>query len=159
MEQIEGEIGISSHTAKHWISILEASFILFRPPPYFENFGERAIKSPKIYFNDVGLAAYLLGIQDATQLHRDPLRGHLFENAVILECKKHQFNQGKNASFFYYRDLQHHEIDLLYQRGSELIPIEIKSSKTYHPDFLDQLRHFESIASSRVPRSTGEISD
>ena len=87
MEEIVGEVGISSHTVKHWISILEASFIVFRLPPYFENFGKRAIKSPKIYFNDVGLASYLLGIQNETQITRDPLRGNLFENALILELK------------------------------------------------------------------------
>ena len=136
MEEIGGEIGISSHTVKHWISILEASFIVFRLQPYFENFGKRIIKSPKLYFNDVGLAAYLLGIQNETQMNRDPLRGNLFENAVLLELKKHRFNQGLDPSLFYYRDMQKNEVDIIYKKGHELIPIEIKSSKTYHPEFI-----------------------
>lgn len=153
MEQIGGEIGISSHTVKHWISILEASFIVFRLPPYFENFGKRVIKSPKLYFNDVGLAAYLLGIHEISQLNRDPLRGHLFENAMILEIKKYQLNRGLTPSLFYYRDLQNHEVDLIIQQGRNLIPIEIKSSQTYHSDFIKPLSFFQELVSQRVPHS------
>ena len=100
MEEIGGEIGISSHTVKEWISILEASFIVFRLTPYFENFGKRVVKSPKLYFNDVGLASYLLGIQNETQLSRDPLRGNLFENAILLELKKHRLNRGLDPALF-----------------------------------------------------------
>jgi uncharacterized protein len=153
MEEIGGEVGISSHTVKEWISILEASFVLFRLPPYFENFGKRVIKSPKLYFNDVGLATYLLGIQNEIQLSRDPLRGNLFENAILLELKKHQLNRGLDPSLFYYRDTQKHEIDIIYKKGHELVPIEIKSSKTYHPQFMEQLRYFQSIAQERAPRA------
>jgi predicted AAA+ superfamily ATPase len=153
MEEIGGEVGISSHTVKHWISILEASFIIFRLPPYFENFGKRVIKAPKLYFNDVGLAAYLLGIQNETQLSRDPLRGHLFENAILLELKKHRLNQGLDPSLFYYRDIQKNEIDVIYKKGHELVPIEIKSSKTYHSEFTEGLYYFQSIAKERAPRA------
>lgn len=153
MDDIGGEVGISSHTVKHWISILEASFIVFRLPPYFENFGKRIIKSPKLYFNDVGLATYLLGIQNEIQLSRDPLRGNLFENAILLELKKHQLNRGLDPSLFYYRDVQKNEIDIIYKRGYDLIPIEIKSSKTYHPEFIEKLRFFQSLVKERAPRS------
>jgi len=153
MEDIGGEVGISSHTVKEWISILEASFILFRLPPYFENFGKRVIKSPKIYFNDVGLASYLLGIQNETQLSRDPLRGHLFENAVILELKKHRLNQGLDPHLFYYRDIQKNEVDILYKKGHELVPIEIKSSKTFHPEFTKKLKVFQEMAQERSPEA------
>jgi predicted AAA+ superfamily ATPase len=153
MEEIGGEIGLSSHTVKHWISILEASFIIFRLQPYFENFGKRVIKSPKLYFNDVGLAAYLLGIHNETQMNRDPLRGHLFENAVLLELKKHRLNQGLDPSLFYYRDIQKNEVDVVYKRGHELIPIEIKSSKTYHGDFIKNLNSFHGLDPARVPQS------
>ena len=139
MEEIGGEVGVSSHTVKQWISILEASFIIFRLPPYFENFGKRVIKSPKLYFNDVGLACYLLGIQNEVQLSRDPLRGNLFENAVLLELKKYRFNRGLEPSFFYYRDVQKNEVDVIYKKGHELIPIEIKSSKTFHSEFIKKL--------------------
>lgn len=153
MEQIGGEIGISSHTVKEWISILEASFILFRLPPYFENLGKRQIKSPKIYFNDVGLAAYLLGIQNELQLARDPLRGNLFENAVILELKKHRLNRGLDPNLFYYRDVQKNEVDLIYKVADTLVPIEIKSSRTYHPEFIKKLHFFQELVKERSPRA------
>lgn len=153
MEDIGGEIGISSHTVKHWISILEASFIVFRLPPYFENFGKRIVKSSKLYFNDVGLATYLLGIQNEMQLKRDPLRGNLFENAILLELKKHQLSRGLDPSLFYYRDVQKNEVDVIYKKGHELIPIEIKSSKTYHSEFIEKLLFFQSIAKERAPHS------
>lgn len=153
MEEIGGEIGISSHTVKEWISILEASFIIFRLPPYFENFGKRIIKSPKLYFNDVGLAAYLLGIQNVTQLTRDPLRGKLFENVVILELKKHRLNQGLDPFLFYYRDVQKNEVDVIYKKGHELVPIEIKSSKTYHPEFTEKLHFFQDLVKTRAPKA------
>lgn len=153
MEEIGGEVGISSHTVKQWISILEASFIIFRLPPYFENFGKRVIKSSKLYFNDVGLVAYLLGIQNETQMSRDPLRGNLFENAILLELKKHRLNQGLDPSLFYYRDIQKNEIDVIYKKGDTLVPIEIKSSKTYHSDFTNKLRYFQSIAKERASQA------
>lgn len=153
MEEIGGEIGISSHTVGHWISIMEASFIIFRLSPYFENFGKRVIKSPKLYFNDVGLAAYLLGIQNEIQLSRDPLRGHLFENAIILELKKYRLNRGFDPSLFYYRDIKKNEIDIIYKKGHELVPIEIKSSKTYHFEFTKNLEYFQSIAKKRASRA------
>lgn len=152
-EEIGGEVGISSHTVREWISILEASFIVFRLLPYFENFGKRVIKSPKLYFNDIGLAAYLLGIQEEKQMIRDPLRGHLFENSVILELKKDRLNRGLDPNLFYYRDVQKNEVDLIYKKGNLLLPIEIKSSKTYHPEFTESLRFFQSIAKDRAPQA------
>lgn len=153
MEEIGGEVGISSHTVKEWISILEASFIVFRLPPYFENFGKRAIKSPKIYFNDVGLASYLLGIQNELQLSRDPLRGNLFENAMLLELKKYRLNRGLEPLLFYYRDVQKNEVDIIFKRGNTLVPIEVKSSRTYHSEFTDKLRFFQSITKKRAPHA------
>ncbi len=153
MEEIGGEVGISSHTVKGWISILEASFVIFRLPPYFENLGKRVIKSPKLYFNDVGLAAYILGIQNETQLKRDPVRGHLFENAILLELMKSRLNRGLDPNLFYYRDVQKNEVDILYKNGHELVPIEIKSSQTYHAQFLEALRQFQSMAKERAPQA------
>jgi predicted AAA+ superfamily ATPase len=150
MEEIGGEIGISSHTVKHWISILEASFVVSRLPPYFENFGKRAIKSPKLYFNDVGLACYLLGIQNEGQLSRDPLRGNLFENAIYLELKKHRMNKGLDSQLFYYRDQQKNEVDFIFKKGHVLVPIEIKSSRTFHPQFLDAIKFFQNLAGERA---------
>jgi predicted AAA+ superfamily ATPase len=153
IEEIGGDIGVSSHTVKHWISILEASFIISRLPPYFENFGKRMIKSPKLYFNDLGLACYLLGIETEVQLSRDPLRGHLFENMVYLELKKHRINQGLDPQLYYYRDQQKNEIDFLFKKGNELIPIEVKSAETFHKEFLDKLMFFKNLVKDRAPSS------
>ncbi len=152
LEEIGGEVGISSHTVKEWISILEASFIVVRLHPYFENFGKRLIKSPKLFFVDVGLAAYLLGIENITQMSRDPLRGHLMENLVILELMKERFNQGLDPQLYYYRDVQKNEIDVIFKAGHQLIPIEIKSSKTFHSEFLAKLKFFQNLVDDRAPK-------
>jgi predicted AAA+ superfamily ATPase len=144
------EIGVSNHTIKHWLSILEASFIIFMLPPYFENFGKRIIKSPKLYFFDVGLVAYLLNIETLEQVDRDPLRGNLVENLIVLELYKYRNNQGKDPNLYFYRDAQKNETDVIYKTGNELIPIEIKSSQTIHPRFLKGLDYFANIAKDRV---------
>lgn len=152
LESIGSEIGISSHTVKEWLSILEASFILFRLQPYFENFGKRMIKSPKLFFTDVGLASYLLGIETKAQMSRDPLRGHLMENLVVLELLKWRQHRGLDPHLYYYRDARRNEVDLLFKQGHELIPIEIKSSQTYHSDFLKNLHFFQKITKTTSPK-------
>ncbi len=146
---LSNELGISYHTVTHWLSILEASFVIFRLQPYFENFGKRIIKSPKIYFTDVGLAAYLLDINTVEQVSRDPLRGSLVENLVVSEFIKNRLNQGFEPSFYFYRDSNQHEIDLLFKEGNNLIPIEIKASQTFHPQFLKGLEYFKALAKDR----------
>jgi predicted AAA+ superfamily ATPase len=145
MEGICNDVGVSSHTAKEWISILEASFIIFRLQPYFENFGKRVIKSPKLYFYDTGLAAYLLGIEEIEQLNRDPLRGHLVENFVILELMKARLNRGLDPQLYYFRDAHGHEVDLIFQSGHQLFPIEIKASKTFNKEFLKNIEFFRKL--------------
>jgi uncharacterized protein len=152
LEEIGGEVGVSSHTVKHWISMLEASFIIFRLQPYFDNFGKRIIKSPKLFFTDVGLAAYLLGIENKLQVSRDPLKGHLVENLIILELMKWRLNHGLDPQLYYYRDIQKNEVDVIFKHGSELIPIEIKSSKTYNPEFLKGLHFFQNLTGDRAPK-------
>ncbi len=149
---IGNEVGISSNTVKEWISILEASFIIFRLQPYFENFGKRIVKSPKLYFIDVGFATYLLGIENQVQVSRDPLRGHLVENFILLELMKWRFNHGLDPQLYYYRDVQKNEIDAIFKSGNHLIPIEIKSSKTYNTDFLKGIQFFQNIAKGRAPK-------
>lgn len=143
------DLGLSQHTVNHWLSILEASFLVFRLQPYFENFGKRMIKSPKLYFTDVGLATYLLDITNTEQLARDPLRGNLVENFVVSDLMKHQFNEGYEPHCYFYRDSNQNEIDLVIKRGNDLIPIEIKSSKTFNKDFLKGLKYFNSLVSER----------
>jgi predicted AAA+ superfamily ATPase len=124
-------LGISNHTVNSWISILEASYIIVKLRPYFENFGKRLVKSPKIYFVDPGLLCYLLGIENEVQLQRDPLRGAIFENMVIIELIKHRFNSGKEHNLYFMCNNHNNEVDAVYNSANNLLPIEIKSAKTF----------------------------
>lgn len=151
LEGIASDVGVSSNTIKEWISILEASFIIIRLQPYHENFGKRAVKSPKLYFTDVGFACFLLGIENTTQLARDPLRGNLFENLVLLELIKHRLNQSLPPNLYFYRDTRGHEVDFIFQKGPELIPIEAKAAKTFNSSFLKNLTFFHTLAKERSP--------
>jgi predicted AAA+ superfamily ATPase len=144
------DVGVSAVTIKEWISVLEATYILMRVEPYFENFGKRLIKSPKIYFMDTGLLCHLLGIETTEQLMKDSLYGNIFENWVVLELMKSRYNQALDPRFYFYRDVSGHEVDLLFQKGSELIPIEIKSSKTFSPSFLEGLQYFHKQAPQKA---------
>ncbi len=143
---LANELGISRHTVKTWLSILKASFIIDMLPPYFENLGKRIIKSSKLYFNDVGLACYLLGIRSAEHILHHPLRGSLFENLVISEITKQRLNKGEESSLYFYRNNNQVEVDLIFQQGLDLIAVEIKSSKTFHKDFLKGLIYFKELA-------------
>lgn len=146
---IANELGVSSNTIKQWLSILEASFVIFLLQPYFENFGKRIIKSPKLYFTDLGLAAHCLDINLQQQIARDPLRGNLVENFVLTELIKHQFNRGLTANTYFYRDSNQNEIDVIFKSGHQLLPIEIKSSKTFHPSFLKGIHYFNALVGER----------
>ncbi len=148
-QSLASDTGISSHTVEHWISILEASFIVFRLQPYFENFGKRLIKSSKIYFTDVGLAAYLLGIENEQQMARDPLRGGLFENLVILELMKARLNRGLDHQLYFFRDHRGNEVDVIYKSANMLVPVEIKSGQTFHLEFLKGLNNFKKLVGER----------
>ncbi len=121
---------------------MKASFIIFKLPPYFENFGKRVIKSPKYYFTDTGLLTYLLDIEKPEQLSRDPLVGQLFENLVVLEALKQRYNQGLTPNLYFFRDSNGHELDLLFKSGRELHGLEIKSASTWNQSFKKGLWHF-----------------
>ncbi|MBM3198398.1 MAG: DUF4143 domain-containing protein [Chlamydiae bacterium] len=133
---LASDIGMSAVTVKEWIAALEATYILVRLEPYFDNFGKRLIKSPKLYFADTGLLCYLLGIDTVEQLQKDSLYGNLFENWVILELMKARYNRALDPRMYFYRDSSGKEVDVLFQKGSHLLPIEIKSSKTFSPSFI-----------------------
>lgn len=137
---LAGDVGVSATTVKYWLSILEASFILYKLSPYFENFGKRVIKSPKYYFIDTGLLCFLLGIETPMQVARDPLIGQLFENLIVMDFIKNRYNRGKLDNVYFFRDSNGLEADLLYQQGRQLTPIEIKSSATYKPELLKGLK-------------------
>lgn len=152
-DSLAAVVGVTPKTIKEWISILEASFILFRLPPYFKNIGKRLIKSPKIYFVDVGLATYLLGIESPQQVERDPLFGQLFENMVVAELLKSRLNQAKDSNLFFYRDSHGKEIDILFEKQRKLTPLEIKSSATFNADLIKNLKFFKDSISSESKSS------
>lgn len=144
-QKMANAIGISLNTAKHWLAILEASYVVYRLRPYFSNLKKRLVKSHKLYFVDTGLAAYLLGIETMAHIKTHPLRGALFENMVIMDMVKTLYNQGLDPKLSFYRDSQGHEVDLVFEVGGQLTPIEIKSSETFHPRFLKNVVKLRSM--------------
>lgn len=146
LSSLASDIGVSYKTIQDWISVLEASFIVFRLNPYFKNFNKRVIKSPKIYFYDTGLACHLLEIQTVEQLKTHYNKGELFENLILLEIKKYFLNQGINKAMYFWKDSNHNEVDLLLESGNELIAIEMKSAKTIHSDFFKTLNYMSEFA-------------
>jgi uncharacterized protein len=136
------DVGVSSTTIKSWISVLKASYVVFELQPYHFNINKRVTKSSKLYFMDTGLAAFLLGISDEQQLARDPLRGGLYENFIILEFLKAYANCGVLPHLFFYRDSHGNEVDLILKKGRKLFPIEIKSAMTFNESFLKGIDRF-----------------
>lgn len=142
---LSNDIGVSSTTIKNWISVLKASYIVFELPPFYENIKKRVIKSPKLYFTDTGLASFLLGIRTPEQAARDPLRGGLYENMIILELMKSWFNQGRRPDFYFFRDTHGNEVDLLIRDQGRLLPVEIKSAATFSASFLKGIERFRKM--------------
>lgn len=142
MSNLCNETGVTHNTIKSWISILEASHLIYLLPPYHENLGKRITKSPKLYFVDVGLACYLLGIKTTEHLALHPLRGMLFENMVVMDLVKTQAHRGENLPLYFYRDSNQNEVDILFEKAGRLIPIEIKSSETFSREFLKGIHYF-----------------
>lgn len=145
------EVGVSVPTIKSWLSILEASYILYLMPPFYANISKRLVKTPKVYFYDTGLACWLMGIHTTNQLAIHPLRGNLFENMVINDRIKYYTNQGLEPNLYFYRDHQQHEVDLLDVAADGYIQaFEIKSGKTYRPDYFDNLHYVQSVLGDRI---------
>ena len=145
LSSISNDLGVSSTTLSEWVSLLEASFIVFRIYPYYENFGKRQIKSPKLYFSDIGLVSYLLGIETPEQVSRDPLIGNLFENLVVVEALKTRLNRGMDPAIYFFRDNNGNEVDIIYKKHQDLIPIEIKSAMTYQRKLAKGIEFFQRI--------------
>jgi uncharacterized protein len=122
---------------------LEATYVCFRLLPYHTNFGKRLVKTPKLYFHDTGLAAWLLGIHDATTMNVHPMRGALFENLCITEYGKHLRNTGAAGTPYFWRDNIGNEVDLLIERAGVLQPVEFKSGATFQPDWLRGLHTWQ----------------
>lgn len=147
------DIGVSVHTIKGWISILEAGFIVFQLYPYYKNFGKRMIKAPKLYFTDPGLAAFLLGIKNAEQVKTHYLKGSLFENLVVLELLKQRFNHGLPQDLWFFRDSNRNEVDVVAE-NEQLQWIEIKSTRTFSPDFLSAFRFLDKNPDTQIGNKT-----
>jgi predicted AAA+ superfamily ATPase len=136
------DAGVSHATARAWLDLLQTSYIVHVLPPWFTNTSKRLVKSPKLYFCDVGLACWLLGLRDAEQVARDPLFGGLFENLVVMEALKTRFNQGESGEMYFFRDATGNEVDLLIPAGRKLRAVEIKAGATVNADYFRGLRQF-----------------
>jgi hypothetical protein len=145
MSSLANDCGISHNTAKSWLSVLEASYIIFFVRPHHANFGKRLIKSPKLYFTDCGLAAYLLDIQNVRHIAHHPLKGALFENFVVAELLKARMNRGKNSNIYYFRDNVGNEVDIILENGVSVKPVEIKLGSTINEDYFKGLRYYRNL--------------
>lgn len=141
--EVANEVGVDSKTITRWLSVLQASYLVTLLPPYFQNISKRLVKTPKLYFNDPGLACYLLDIETETQLDRDKMRGAIFENYVVMEVVKHRLNQGREGGVYFYRDSNQNEVDILLKQEGELTAIEVKSSMTYSASFEKSLKKID----------------
>lgn len=139
---LANETGVSSTTISTWMSVLEASFLIYRLPSHHTNVAKRVVKSPKVYFSEVGLAAYLLGLEDESQVMRDPLRGQLFENLVVMEIRKGFANRGRDPRIAMYRTEKGFEIDLVVKSGTKVRPVEIKSAMTFNGKLVTNLQKY-----------------
>ena len=150
LSALAADAGISQSTAKAWLSVLETSFIVFRLPPLHANIRKRLVKMPKLHFHDTGLVCWLLGIRNASQLRRHPLRGAVFETWVVSEILKHRTNRGERGGVFFYRDQHGTEADLVVESGNQRVLVEAKAGQTASDDVL--------IAGRRVKTSLGNTS-
>lgn len=149
LQSLASDAGVSDKTVKHWLSILETCYLIHFVHPHFANFGKRLTKSPKLYMTDVGLAAALLGIQNATQAQSHPLRGALFETMVVNEFLKNRCNTGERDPLYFWRDNIGTEVDLILERGPDIAAVEIKSGITVASDALGNLKKWHRYASAR----------
>jgi len=146
LSSLANDCGITHNTAKAWISVLEASYIVHLLPPHHQNFNKRLVNTPKLYFLDTGLATWLLGIQNSEQLATHVQRGALFESWVISELLKVRYNAGETSNLYFWRDRSGHEVNLLIDHGTHLSPLEIKSGQTINKDYFKGLEFWENLA-------------
>ncbi|MBL7069626.1 MAG: ATP-binding protein [Candidatus Omnitrophica bacterium] len=145
ISNLGNDCGINHNTAKSWLSVLEASYIIHLVRPHHKNFRKRLIKSPKLYFIDSGLAAYLLDIHNARHMANHPLKGAIFETFVVSEVLKARLNGGKRKNLYYFRDNVGNEVDLILDYGSKVKPVEIKLGRTINNDFFNGLRYYKKL--------------
>lgn len=141
-QSLANDVGVSHTTIRSWISVLEASYIIFLLPPFYKNISKRLIKSPKLYFYDTGLASFLLGIENSRQVSTHPLRGNLFENMVIMEVLKYRFNSGKKSNLAFFRDSSGMEVDIIIGDEPKMLLLEIKAGETISGSYFKSLNKF-----------------
>lgn len=142
LSALAADCGVTHNTAKAWVSILEASYLVLLLPPHHRNFGKRLVKTPKIYFYDTGLAAWLMGVERPEQLVHGAMRGPLFETWAAAEFVKYRANRLLAPALYYWRESSGREIDLIVERGKTLYPVEFKAGRTVAGDWFDTLGHF-----------------
>jgi len=147
MTSLANDCGVTHKTIGAWLSVLEAGYVVFLLQPHHRNFGKRLVKTPKLYFHDTGLVAYLLGIQDAGHMAIHSARGALFENLVISELQKRRYNQGLVSNLSFWRNSTGEEVDVVIEQGEQLMPIEIKSGQTFNAEFVSGLNTWARYAS------------
>ncbi len=150
LSALANDCGVSHTTAREWLTVLEASYLVLLLPPYFRNFGKRLVKTPKLYFLDTGLAAALLEIGSPDALNIHPQRGALFETLVVGEFVKRRYNAGRPAGLWFWRDNTGIEVDLLFEIGTRLLPVEIKSGATFVRDWTKGLRKWAGFAADEA---------
>ena len=141
--------GISQPTANEWLTLLEASYIIFRLQPYYKNFNKRLVKTPKLYFYDSAIVCQLLGIESAEHLQMHASRGAIFEGFIIAEIMKLYLAKAKTAPIYFWRDHSGLEIDIILEHADQLLAIEVKSGMTIHSDFLKTLKEWRKISDSK----------
>ena len=146
LNSLAADCGISQPTARQWLTVLQASYVLTLLPPYHRNFGKRLVKTPKLYFLDTGLLCHLLRIPDALALQTHALRGPIFETWVVTEVIKHRFNLGLAADLYFWRDNHGTEVDLVFEDGGRMQAVEIKSGTTFAMDWLSAPRRWKAMA-------------
>ena len=146
-------LGVSVPTISEWLNVLELTGQIILVPPYFENFGKRIVKSPKLYIGDSGLACHLLGIQSTAELRRSPFFGAIFEGFVASEILKHQVNAGNRKEIYHFRDRQGLEVDFLVPSEGRLWMIECKASKTVYPSMAKSLISLSRSVNSNATRA------
>lgn len=150
---LASDAGISPNTAKAWLSILESSYILYRLQPFHRNFSKRLVKSPKLYFYDTGVVCSLLGIRDEGQVNLHYMKGALFENLIINEFIKRNFNRGEHRQPYFWQDSHGKEIDCLLVDGEKMTAVEIKSGKTVSSNYFDNLEYWRGLAGTSQDQS------
>ena len=146
LTSLANDVGITHNTARSWLSILEASYIVYLLQPYYRNHGKRLVKNPKLYFYDSGLLCRLLGIQTPETMAVHHCKGAIVESVIISDIAKHYFNHGQRPPLYFWRNNTGDEVDLLIEQGSHLLPIEIKSGKTMNSDYLKGLKKLRSLS-------------